>query len=229
VNEVDTTFPEIHVISKRQGADEAYLHGTSGKDRFQGTQVYGRLAGPRDAGGEFFHRVVRFPNTHVTSGGGPDVARLTDSRYNDTLEGAPGVCVHHVGHFDQTIEDFPTVIASAIESGVDTANVRYYQGDTVVERPDWTAVSGADYLVRVEKYETVNLIPMEPPSATALMAPGPGDVSGEPTEVELSDAELSALALAHATSETGSTDDQDDELDHAVAEAMAAQLWWLEG
>jgi hypothetical protein len=88
VNEADTTFPEIHVISKGQGEDEAHLHGTAEKDRFQGTQVYGRLAGPRDGGGTYFHRVVRFANTYVISGGGADVARLTDSWYGDTFEGA---------------------------------------------------------------------------------------------------------------------------------------------
>jgi hypothetical protein len=228
VNQADTTFPEIHVISKRQGADEAYLHGTAGKDRFQGTRAYGRLSGPRDAGGTYFHRVVRFPKTYVTSGDGPDVARLTDSRFNDTFEGAPGVCVHRVGPFEQTIEDFPTVIASAVEGGRDTADVGYYDGDTIVQRDNWAAVSGADYLVRVEEYETVILTPMSPPPGAALKAPVSGDSSGDPTgAARLSDADLAALALARATAETDSADD--DESDLAVDEAMAAQPWWLEG
>jgi hypothetical protein len=225
-NEAGTTFPEIHVISKRQGRDEAYLHGTSAKDRFYGTHVYGRLTGPRDAGGAYFHRVVRFAETYVTSGGGTDAARLVDSPYDDALEGAPGLCVHHVGRFDQTMEHFPTVIASAIEGGADTAELSHYVGDTVSEARDWTAVKGDDYLIRVEQYETVDLTPMAPGRAAEALGTDPPIVAGERREAAgRSNIDLASLALARAATETGSGDDTRD---RAVDETMEAQLWWLD-
>jgi hypothetical protein len=67
------------------------------------------------------------------------------------------------------------------------------------------------------------LTPTAPRPAAVLQAPGPDSDFGEPTEPGLSDIELAALARA-----TNETDATDDELDHAVDAAMAAQLWWLE-
>jgi hypothetical protein len=166
----------------------------------------------------------------VISGGGPDVARLEDSYHNDMLEGSPARWVCHFGRLRQSHEQFPTVIASAVRGGQDTGEIIHNPGDTVIDRPDKTVIAGNDYLIRLEQYETVHHTPAETiPAASDSAHQTPDTPSEETNPAALSDPDLTALAMSHASHEAASPDDDSDK-EHALAvdEALLSQLWWTE-
>ena len=84
-------FDYVHTYASDDGqTDTATLTGSAtGQDWFIATPEYGRLAGQRDDGTNFFHRAVRFDQLIANSGGGDDVAQLYDSLGDDVLKAYP--------------------------------------------------------------------------------------------------------------------------------------------
>ncbi|NQT12422.1 MAG: hypothetical protein HQ582_06730 [Planctomycetes bacterium] len=84
-------FDYVHTYASDDGqTDTATLTGSAtGQDWLIATPLYGRLAGQRADGTDFFHRAVRFDQLTANSGGGSDVAQLHDSLGDDVLEAYP--------------------------------------------------------------------------------------------------------------------------------------------
>jgi hypothetical protein len=174
-------FPEIHVMAKSGAADVANLYGGSSanKDRFRGTQVYGRLTGKRDDGTTFFHRAIRFDQVNAFSGGGPDVADFYDSPYNDTFDGTPTQSRHYNQKVDLTVHNFPAVRGHSTLGGTDKAYLSGYDPQkailTIIPRVE-TLLFGQGYSIRLQTYEEVYADPQgdygkgSAPAYSALLA-----------------------------------------------------------
>jgi hypothetical protein len=207
----------------------ATLYGTpSGKDRFRGTQVYGRLTGTRDDGTDFFHRAVRFDRLLAVSEGGSDVAEFYDSAYGHTFQGTPKESRHHNRKMDLTVQGFPVVRAHAAAGGVDTAYLSGYDSgqDSLRVGPDLSILAGQGYLIRLESYDNVLADPDGDFGGGSAPATSAVPLPGRLFARDYGDADLHAVAAAarpqtpRAIDEGGRENERD-----AFDFVLQAQLW----
>jgi hypothetical protein len=153
-------FPEIVVAGRGNSDDDTgVVYGLPGKDIFQGTWAYGRLAKQSaTAGPDYLHRVYRFETLDVypTMDGVPatqaDAARFFDGPNDDEFNGTPTESqmlyrrADGTDRFDQRVHDFPRVQASA-GAGFDVANLTGNSGD--VYNPVDRKLTGDDYEIQL--------------------------------------------------------------------------------
>jgi hypothetical protein len=219
-------------LPKSGSNDTAQLHGTARNDRFRSTSVYSRLAGKRDDGSNYFHRLVRFDQVVALGYGGTDVAQIYDSRLSDTLEATPTETRQYNLRMEVTVNDFTKVEAFAVYGGDDTAYLSGYNPDrdTLIHKTGAetgqpvTRLRSHLYSIKVQNYKDQYADPIDPwsmngQSAAALLT------STEP-DIGLTDSELAALAHSHAQV-TGSASGgcSQDERNKAVDAVLQTEIW----
>ena len=198
-------FPWNVAFAKGGANDRADLYDSAGKDGFTGTFVYGRMAGPRGDGVNYFHRTVRFERVNAYSqNGDDDVARFKDGPFNDEFHGNVDVSWLDNSKAIQRAEGFATVVATDVanprgavaDADVGTS-VAYLTGDSLTQAADGTRICTSQkgtqtYVVKVRDFDQYHFSALSSPS-------GP------------SDAELAVLAgdVARAAGQNDSGDHED--------------------
>jgi hypothetical protein len=209
------SFEQIHSVAKSGRNDTAELVGSSEKERFWATRVYGRLGGSG-----WMHRVVRYEQVTVSGGGGPDVAEMFDTRYRDTFSGWPDECVYGAGRFEYLVQDFPVLRVNGEEAGSDVSHLYPGPDDTVSERTDDWVMSGDGYSIVVEKTFGEVVVHDDSGSGSTSALAGPDELSPQ----ALSDHDLAILADASLRGRT--SDDPDDHAEAAVDSVLRTEFWW---
>jgi hypothetical protein len=209
------SFEQIHSVAKGGKDNTAELVGSSEKERFWGTRVYGRLGGSG-----WMHRLVRYNQVIASGGGGPDVAELFDTRFTDTFSGWPEECAYQAGRWEYRLQDFPVVRVNGEAPGTDMVHLYPGAGDTVRERTDAWVMSGDTGSITVEKsFGTVEVHDGSGPASKSAPA-GPDNFSPQ----SLSDLDIGILA--HDQVHHGVNTDTDDE-EAAIDSVLRTEFWWM--
>jgi hypothetical protein len=210
------SFEQIHSVAKSGKNNTAELVGSSEKERFWGTRVYGRLSGTG-----WLQRLVRYDYVTVDGGGGPDVAEMFDTRFADTFYGRPDDCTYEAGRWEYRVQDFPVVRVNGEAGGSDTAHLYPGAGDTVRERTDDWVMSGDGYSITVEKsFGDVPVVHDGSGSGSQSALAGPDEFRPQ----ALSDLDLAILASAALRSRFST--DSDDREEAAVDSVLRTEFWW---
>jgi hypothetical protein len=168
------------------------------------------------------HRLVRYNQVTASSGGGPDVAEMFDTRFRDTFSGWPEESQFKAGRFVYLVQGFPAVRVNG--DGVtgdedrDTGYLYPRLADTVREREDDWRVSGEGYSIEFEKSFGNVVIRYGSISQSALAAPD------EFSPQALSDRDFAILA--HGLVRQGGTSGESDEVEAAVDSVLRTEFWW---
>jgi hypothetical protein len=209
------SFEQVHSVAKGGKNNTAELVGSSEKERFWGTRVYGRLGGSG-----WLQRLVRYNQVTAYGGGGPDVAEMFDTRYTDTFSGWPDECAYQAGRWEYWVQDFPVLRVNGEAAGSDMAHFYPGASDTVRERTDAWVMSGDGYSITVEKaFGGVEVHDGSGTGAQNALA-GPDEFSHQ----ALPDRDLAILAHGLALEGNRSNETKDEE--EAVDSVLRTEFWW---
>ena len=151
-------FEELQAYAKAGGFDSAYLYDSAGNDKFKSepTESYAKMYG-----GRMYNRVKFFESVDAYSTAGKDLARLFDTRGDDTFEGQKDQSRLYGMGFSVTAHSFPHLVAYAV-GGDDQAYLDDSAGDDTIrarahktELYD-TATLGEVYKITVRRFDQVH-------------------------------------------------------------------------
>jgi hypothetical protein len=202
-------------VTKGGKNNTAELVGSTEKERFHSTRVYGRFAGTG-----WMQRLVRHNQVTTNSGGGPDVAEMFDTRHTDSVSGWPDECAYQAGKWEYRVQDFPSVSVNGEAAGSDMAHLYSRDSDTVRERTDDWIMSGDGFSITVDKsFGAVEVHDgLRSGSQSALARPN------ELWHQDVPEHDLTILAqgLRSDSDNTNQTEDEEE----AVDSVLRTELWW---
>jgi hypothetical protein len=213
------SFEEAHSVAKGGRNNTGELNGSSEKERFWGTQQYGRLGGS-----DWLHRLVRYDQVTVDSGGGPDVAEMFDTPFRDTFSGWPEESKYEAGRFEYLVQGFPTVRVNGDgvtgDEDPDTAYLYPSPDDEIIERLDDWLMKGEGYSIKVEKSFGEVVVHGDSGSGSTSALAGPDAFSPQAL------LEHDLAVLAEASLRGRASDDPDDRAEAAVDSVLRTEFWW---
>ncbi len=154
-------FEELHAYARAGGTDTAYLHDTDKSDKFRAetAEHYAKMYG-----GQIYNRVKFFNVVEAFYSGGKDLARVFDTKANDTFVGQKDVSwltTADPAVLDVGMHNFPRVIAFAYEGGSDKATLKdselkdEFHGKSHKSQIFDDETNGSVYEITARRFDTV--------------------------------------------------------------------------
>jgi hypothetical protein len=154
-------FEELHAYARAGGTDTAYLYDSDKNDKFKAetAEHYAKMYG-----GQIYNRVKFFDVVEAFYSGGNDLARVFDTKADDTFVGQKDVSwltTEDPAVLDVGMHGFPRVIAFAYEGGSDKATLKdselkdEFHGKSHKSQIFDDETNGSVYEITARRFDTV--------------------------------------------------------------------------